>query len=110
MTTHDVTVGNAGYSVPYATPAPPDTRARGRAGAVIIVGELGLILLGGCFLIGVLAIVEGSGFANPAVPPPMTGPKIVLMVVLYLLAFACFAGAAVMLVLGTRALLRVLRE
>lgn len=68
-----------------------------------------LIVLGGCFLIGVLMIVQPTtGFGGPS-PASMTGPQRVLMVILYTLAFASFAGAAALIVVGTRGLLRVLR-
>ena len=95
-------------SIPYASPAPRHG-ARAWAGAAIVFAGMVLILLGGCFLIGVLMIVQpAAGFGGPA-PTGMTGPQGVLMVVLYALAFASFAGAAVLIVIGTRGLLRVLR-
>ena len=91
------------YSHYEARPA-----SRGWAGAAIIFGGLGLVLMGGCFLIGVLSIVQPNVFMGPAAPPPMTPAATLLMVILYLLAFLCFAGAAVMLVSGTRALLKII--
>jgi hypothetical protein len=44
-----------------------------------------------------------------AAPAPLTAPQGVLMLVLYLLAFASFAAAVAMLVAGTRGLLRFMR-
>jgi hypothetical protein len=86
----------------------PKPAARDWAGAAIIFGGLGLVLLGGCFLIGVLSIVRPNIFMGPATAPPMTAAATMLMMILYLLAFLCFAGGAVMLVTGTRALLRII--
>lgn len=97
-------------TVPYATPA-PRPGARAWAGAAIIFGGLCLILLGGCFLIGVLALVSPSTVTgmNNGSQPPLTAPQMILMSVLYLLAFASFAGAAALLAAGARGLLRVMR-
>lgn len=94
--------------LPYAA-APVYMRAPSPwAGAAIILGGLGLILLGGCFLIGVLLIVRPN-FVTPSSTNDVTVAQVILMIFLYLLAFACFAGAAAMLFLGTRGLLRTLR-
>ena len=94
----------------YATLA-PRVGSRGWAGAAVILGGLCLVVLGGCFLIGVLMLVTRIDFNGntAAVPAPLTGPQGALMVVLYLLAFASFAGAVAMLVAGTRGLLRFMR-
>jgi hypothetical protein len=78
------------------------------AGAAIIFGGLGLILLGGCFLIGVLLIVRPN-FVAPSSTNDLTLAQVILMIFLYVMAFTCFAGAAVMLFVGTRGLLRSLR-
>src|SRR4051794_38669800 len=96
-----------GYSapaVPYATPA-PRPGAKVWAGAAILFGGLCLILLGGCFLIGVLVLTDPGTIQ----PHPLTTPQTLLMIMLYLLAFASFAGAVGMLVVGTRGLLKVMR-
>lgn len=94
--------------LPYAH-YEPRPASRGWAGAAIIAGGLGLVLLGGCFLIGVLSIVRPNAFMGPLNAPPMTTTATALMWILYLLAFACFAGAALMLFAGTRSLLRIMR-
>ena len=102
--------GAAG-SLPYASPV-ARFGGGGRAGAgfALIFGGLGLVLLGGCFLIGVLALVRPDALAAAtAAPGPTTASQRLFMVVLYALAFACFAGGAVLIVLGTRGLLRMLR-
>lgn len=93
------------HEIAYATPEPPPVPRAG-AGAAIVFGGLGLVLLGGCFLIGVLLLVRGF----PDGDKTLDGPEVMLMVTLYILAFASFAGAAAMLVVGTRALLRILRS
>jgi hypothetical protein len=81
--------------------------ARVWAGAVIIAGGLGLIVLGGCFLYGVLELVKPHAF-NPALHEGASTAVSVLMVILYVMAFACFAGAAVLLVIGLWGLTRIL--
>ena len=86
----------------YATPA-PRVGSRGWAGAAVILGGLCLVLLGGCFLIGVMMLVTRIDFnANTRAPAPLTAPQVVPMLVLYGLAFASFAGAVAMLVAGDR--------
>ena len=94
----------------YATPV-GRVVSRGWAGAAVILGGLCLIALGGCFLIGVLVLVTRIDFNGntAAVPAPLTVPQGILMFVLYVLAFASFAGAGAMLVAGTRGLLRFMR-
>lgn len=101
MTTYDP-------SLPYASPA-PRAAARGWAGAAIPCGGLMLIVLGGCFLIGVLVTVTPGGLNGNNAGSSMTGPELGLMWIRYLLAFACFSGAAALLAVGTRALLQVMR-
>ena len=95
-------------AVPYATPA-PRYGPRAWAGAAVVFGGLCLIGLGGCFLIGVYVLTELAAAKGTADPRPLTGPEFVLMIALYVLAFASFAGATAMLVAGTRGLLRVMR-
>ena len=94
-------------ALPYAVPA-PRAGARAWAGAAIVFGGLGLVGLGGCFLIGVLSIVSVPNFAGANTPATLSTGQLALMTVLYLLAFTCFAGAATLLFIGTRALLRVI--
>jgi hypothetical protein len=100
-------------AVPYATPA-PKPGAKVWAGAAILFGGLCLILLGGCFLIGVMGLVHPASMSfapngAQAPQPRLTAPQTLLMAMLYLLAFASFAGAAWMLAVGTRGLLKVMR-
>ena len=94
-------------AVSYATPG-PRPGAKAWAGAAIIVGGLGLVGLGGCFLVGVLSMVSPQSFTAAA--GMFTAAQILLMTVLYLLAFLSYAGAALLLFVGTRELLRLMRS
>ena len=93
-------------AVTYATPA-PRLGPRVWAGAAIVLAGLALILLGGCFLIGVMLTVS-QGF-NTMANRPLTGNQLGLVFILYLLAFASFAGALWLLFVGVRGLLHVMR-
>jgi hypothetical protein len=99
------------YQTPLAY-ASPAAKGGGNAwaGTAIVAGGLALVVLGGCFLIGVLAIVSPQVFFASAKQTALTGPEIALMIVLYLLAFLSFAGGAALLVLGVRGLLRLLGD
>jgi hypothetical protein len=85
------------------------------AGAVLVLAGLGLILLGGCFLLGIYGILHPEFFGTPPPPNPL-GIRVTsvadefLNLTLYAAAFACFAGAAVLTVKGSRGLLRVLND
>jgi hypothetical protein len=77
------------------------------AGAVVVLAGLGVIGVGGCFLIGAMGLVT-YGFAKPGDRPPARPPDdTFLLVVLYVLAFASLAGGVVLLVVGVRALMRI---
>src|SRR4051794_36123558 len=96
--------------VDYATPLqrPP---ARVFAATVVLFGGLALIALGGCFLIGILITIQHialNGMAQPAAT--LTPGEMVFVVVLSVLALASFVAAGVLMVLGTRSLLRVIRS
>jgi hypothetical protein len=95
-------------TIPYATPSP----RRGSpvmAGSAILLAGLGLVFLGGCFLVGVLIVTEAGRENAMQGLGGMTTPMVVLLCVLYVLAFACFAGALTLLFIGTRALLRLFK-
>jgi hypothetical protein len=82
------------------------------AGAVLLLAGLGLVVLGGCFVIGILLDVNSSVAAptGAAAPPPRTWEALdyYVFVCLHVLALACFAGAALLFVVGARGLLHVL--
>jgi hypothetical protein len=92
--------------ITYATPA-PRLGPRVWAGVAIIFAGLALILLGGCFLIGVMLTVS-NGF-NMTGAKPLTGNQMGLVLILYILAFASFGGALWLLFVGVRGLLQVMR-
>jgi hypothetical protein len=86
-------------SLPYATPvAKPGSPVA--AGVWITLAGLGLIALGGCFLIGVMIC---SLNPNAATSPPGMG----FIILLYALAILCFIAAIWLMVLGIRKLLAV---
>ncbi|HEV2292751.1 MAG TPA: hypothetical protein VGR35_02785 [Tepidisphaeraceae bacterium] len=93
-------------SVEYATPA-PRPGARVWAGAAIVLAGLVLIVLGGCFLIGVMLTVS-NGFSM-AGAGALTGNQLGLVFILYALAFLSFGGALWLLFVGVRGLLHVMR-
>jgi hypothetical protein len=78
------------------------------AGAVIVAGGLGLIVLGGCFLYGVLELVKPMAI-HPGFREDASTAVSTLMIVLYLMAFLCFLGAAVLLAVGLCGLARIMR-
>ena len=80
----------------YATPAARSGGSPTRAATVIALVGLALIVLGGCFLIGVMLALP------PASPPPTF-----LMVILYSMAFTCFAVAAFCLYVGLKRLIQL---
>ncbi|MDB5173360.1 MAG: hypothetical protein JWO87_1150 [Phycisphaerales bacterium] len=95
-------------SIPYATPA-PRTASRLWAGVFIAFAGLCLILLGGCFLIGVLIMVHPELTFGGRNPPPATLAHYVLLAILYLLGFLCFGAAAAVLIRGLKVLFAYMR-
>jgi hypothetical protein len=92
----------------YATPAPVGGSGVA-AGIGIMVGGLGLIFLGGCFCIGImisLNIGNLNGGGSTAAGPGHA----IFIAVLYMLAFACFGSAVLVLLLGIRKLLAIGRS
>lgn len=87
-------------TLPYATPAVRAGSPTAAAALVSGVG-LGLIVLGGCFLIGVLICGDS--------PRAGAFELSLLAVVLYILAFACFGGAVCLLFIGIRRLIAIMR-
>jgi hypothetical protein len=91
--------------ITYATPTPRQG-PRVWAGVAIVTAGLALILLGGCFLVGVMLTVT-QGF-NTNAPTALTGNQLGLVLILYTLAAASFGGAMWLLFVGVRGLLRVM--
>lgn len=108
MTKSEMTIDESaefGSDVPatlaYATPAARSGSPTVAAGIISFLG-LGLIVVGGCFLIGVLLCSQNVGSANSFGIP-------FSVAVLYLLAFCCFAGAVWLLLIGIRRLILIAR-
>jgi hypothetical protein len=78
------------------------------AGAVILIAALGLILLGGCFMIGAVILVTNN-FSSEA-HPTLSVDEQSLLIALYVLASICFLGALVLTVVALRGLGRLLME
>jgi hypothetical protein len=89
-------------AIPYASPRPPEPeRHNGIGGGVVLLfAGLGMILLGGCFLIGIVRLYGGDMIRRDYTTWPLALQA--LPWVLYLLAFGCFAGAAWMIRAGVR--------
>ena len=97
-------------NIDYATPAPAARRGT-YAAAMLLFGGLGLIVLGGCFMIGILMTIQHVGFGGGVQPQlPLTTAEMFFVAVLAVLGIACFGGAVVLLILGTRGLLAILRS
>src|SRR5436190_21111830 len=89
----------------YASPRSRATPVRSGilGGVVLLAAGLVLIGLGGCFLIGVVDLSTSPAVTNYG--SSMQNWPLALAVmpwVLYLLAFACFAGAIWMIAAGVR--------
>ncbi len=83
---------------------------RALVGGVFVIAGLGLIVCGGLFLMGAMALVEPWVFDPQATRVPLSGDGVTLLYFLYGLAVACFLGAVVMFALAVRGLLRILAE
>ena len=92
-------------AAPETAPSHGSNWDRVAAGAVLLIASIGLAGLGGCFLVGALVLVTNE---FSAAPRPLTPEEASLLSVLYGLAFACFAAAAVLAVLTVFGLGRIL--
>ena len=81
--------------LPYAT---PDHRRSYWPAAILCATGLGLIVLGGCFTIGILLLTE--------VPSGWAQRHVMLALVLYGCCGGCFAGAVAVLRMGIRLALK----
>jgi len=69
---------------------------------------LGLILLGGCFMIGIMIMQfadSSAGFGNSTQASYWTLGRMAFLVMLYLCAFGCFGGGAVIIKRGVQKLM-----
>jgi len=67
-----------------------------------------LLVVGGCFLIGVMILVGNFGYSP--MPSRLTSDQTGLQFVLYGLAFLSLAGGVVVIVISLRSLTRVIKE
>ena len=99
--------------VPAISYASPSIAAAGgsqvAAGFWIMFGGLALIFLGGCFYIGIMALVTPVtvGFSGTTAAKPLTWEQHLFMVALYFVAVTCFVSGAWLMSLGVRKLLAV---
>ena len=105
MSQHSASIADLSYATPMAATTSKGPRAL--AGGFILFGGLGLVGLGGCFLIGILITIQHMGFNGVVQQMPLTPSEIVFVAVLSLLSLMSLCGAALLLYLGTRTLLRV---
>ncbi len=77
------------------------------AAAVLALVGLGLIGLGGCFLIGVL-VVQSPEIVTPNATVNWTPATILFLLILYALAGICFIGALFILITTSRRLYKLL--
>lgn len=89
--------------LPYATPGAQSGSPTAAAAVIAFIG-LGLIVLGGCFLVPLSA-----PFFEPYGSVSISGQVVIVGFVLFLLAFTCFGFAAWLLFISIRRLLRVMR-
>ena len=93
-------------TIPYASPADRPVGPRVWAAALIALAGLTLLVIGGCFLIGVMLITSGG---VGMIAGGLTRSQQHLVYLLYLLALGAFGGGIWVIVLGLRALLKVVR-
>jgi hypothetical protein len=78
--------------------------------AVLMVGGLAMVVLGGCFLIGVmLVITNGFGISSLSTcsATELTLSEQTFVKVLYALSFTCFGVAATLMVTAVKRLIRL---
>ena len=86
------------------SPPRPSLWPKAVAGAVLVLGGLGLVLCGGAFLIGAMLLVEPQ-FLDPNIPKtPLSAEAGTLLMILYALTAACLAGAVLLFIFAIRGL------
>jgi hypothetical protein len=78
-------------------------RSSPMVGAVLLASSLGLILLGGCFLIGILALMYPSVVFGPQGSDQWGPREIAFVSVLYSASIGCFLAAIYVGYRGVRA-------
>ena len=79
-----------------------------QVGSVLLFAGLGLIVLGGCFLIGIWIMIGTHGI-DAQTETAWSKQSMILMISLYALAAACLLGSVALIVLGVRSLLGLLK-
>ena len=80
------------------------------ASAVLMFGGLAMVVLGGCFLIGVMLIITNNFcFLSPPTgsATELTLSQQTFVKVLYALSFSCFGVAATLIVTAVKKLIRL---
>ncbi|HEX8340991.1 MAG TPA: hypothetical protein VF624_08795 [Tepidisphaeraceae bacterium] len=91
--------------LPYAT-APQQQTRPAVVGFILGVLALGLIFLGGCFLIGILLLHANNPISIGGKSDVLWTPGVLLFAaVLYACAAACFGGGAFVMAMAVRKLL-----
>jgi hypothetical protein len=85
------------------------------AGIAILFAGVALIVIAGCFLIGVMAVLTqntGAFSFQPTPPAPhnLTLGDVVLITVLYVLSAGALIGGILVIVTGLRSLLHIIRS
>ncbi len=88
-------------------PLPTRPWERVAAGAVLLMAALGLIMLGGCFLLGAVFLL--TNVMDHSDSTPVSLDERALLVTCYVMTGACLVGALLLLLLAVRGLLKVLR-
>ncbi|MFB2918766.1 serine/threonine protein kinase [Aerosakkonema sp. BLCC-F2] len=80
-----------------------------RANGIVLSNGLGLIFLGGCFTIGIMmTLFFGYSGVNPAI---LNAPAVkIFLFTLYVLAFACFGGAASLITIALGGFLKIIKD
>jgi hypothetical protein len=81
------------------------------AGIAILFAGVALIVIAGCFLIGVMLTENIGGSGGPSQPAPPLAPGVVLFItVLYVLAAGALIGGILVIITGLRSLLHTIRN
>jgi hypothetical protein len=101
-------------TAPYATPAThaahstPRPTGGGWLATTVLFAGLGLVVLAGCFMIGAMSVVSPSTMSSAADLRPLTAGETGFVFVLYVIVAGCLGGAALLITIGTRSLLRLI--
>jgi hypothetical protein len=86
---------------------PPSRAPLVWAGGLLLLAGVCLVLLGGCFLIGALALLRPDVLQPGSQPANLGGEASFLLHSLEVAGLSCLLLAAALLLLGIRALIRV---